>query len=110
MSSEGGTTASGKALEHCGPAGCRAPNVPHVAGYHVRADALTAPLLLKLDSQEDELADAGLERRNNTLFLGAAVVGGSLNMTSSAEQCAQRCSELLLCAAWAWCPTEAPTG
>lgn len=69
---------------------------------------LSSPLLFP--PQVDSLPDVSFTHRNNTLYLGAAVVGGTLNTTDSPAQCAQRCSELLLCATWAWCPTDATTG
>ncbi|GAB4818240.1 hypothetical protein N2152v2_005286 [Parachlorella kessleri] len=61
----------------------------------------------------DEASGIGSQRfsySKNTLFLGAAVVGGTLNTTDSARQCSQRCAEVLLCELWAWCPSDAPTG
>lgn len=39
----------------------------------------------------------------NTLYLGAAVVGGAANVTATAAACSARCDkELLLCQIWSW--------
>ncbi len=57
-----------------------------------------------------QLGTSDYSYSNNTLYLGAAVVGGTLNTTDSAQQCARRCNQVLLCQLWAWCPADARMG